>query len=142
MNIMTGGRKSLPKVNVPGVINRMDPFTSDGTPKDPDMPEALRSILEFILSKPVDRRHAPITESLTIMAGGTIYINGLQLAFASMGKYEANMAALQVDLRQWWDDRGMINDGPYAPRAFQVMLDDTIGYMEGSTRVIIKDFLR
>ena len=128
------GSRSAPKVNVVGILNRLDPFTSDGTPKDPDHSPAFRATMEFILGKPGDRCHSNIPlGSITISCSDVLYVNG-----ASLG----TGAELQVLLREWWDDRGLINEGAYAPRAFQYMLDDTIGYQDGARRIVIREFLR
>lgn len=127
------GHKSAPKVNLPGILNRIDPFTSDGTKKDPDHSPTFRSVLEFILGKAPEMRHELHTESVVITRSDTLYVNGTPCGSG---------ADLQGLLRAWWDNRGLLNEGPYAPRAFQCMLDDTIGYQDGARRIIIRDFLK
>ena len=122
--------RTKPKVNIEAIINRLDPFTSDGSPKEPDHLVIFRSILEFILGKPLDRRHSTIVESLTLMSSGSLYVNGQMMGTG---------AELQGLLREWWDDRGMFNEGTQGPRSFQGMLDSTIGYQDGARRTGLPD---
>ena len=129
---MTSGR-TKPNVNIEHLLNLLDPYTSDGTPKDPDHHPVFQSILEFVVGKPIERRVAHYTESLTISASDALYHNGHRVGTGT---------ELEALLRDWWAERGCLDVGTYGPRAFQSMLDNTIGYQDGARRITIKDFLK